>query len=1002
MRSCSVRLALAVVAIGLAGCGSEAASPLPLPLSFTENRGQFAPEVRFAARTPGLELAATDRGLALTAGGRRVRMAFAGARPVRPAAGAALPGVANYLLGADRRRWRTHVPTYRGIVYRQPWPRVDVAVYGAGGRLEYDLRLAPGADPAAVRLDFGAAPVRVEHGALRAGALRLLAPRAYQRGALVPSAYRRLADGTVGFRLGRYDRRAPLVIDPVLAYSTYLGGTGNDDGRAIAADAAGAAYVTGKTQSGGRDDAFVTKLAPDGASVAWTTYVGGSGIDEGNAIALASGGVLVAGMTTSTDLPTQRPVQLHNGGNQDAFLIELSPAGDAVTFGSYLGGPGFDWATAVAAGPGGDAYLAGVAGSPGFPAGPGQGAGDDGFAARIDVATPLVRYARFLGGDGNDHALGVAVDGAGNGYVTGFTGSSDFPTANPLQAHGAGLQDAFLTKLDPLGAPVYSTYLGGTGLDEGHAIALAPAGAAVVAGVTQSPDFPTSPHGDRHGPSDAFFTRVRADGTLDASAYLGGSGVEEAGGVAADGAGHIVVAGRTNSDDLPLAGPVQDHRGGALDAFAMQLTAAGAPLVSTYLGGGGDDQGHAVALDAGGNAYLTGSTQGGFPTAGAVQPTPGGATDAFVTRLAIGSALPAPAPIPPAPPPPPPVEPETAIVARPPARTPDRVVRFRFTGKMPGQINPAGGVTFGCRVDGGAFSPCASPFTTRTLSVAGHTFDVRAVSAGGVADSTPAAFAFRVTRPPPELRTHSCALKPNGPYHDRGTRDWGPCALPDIVCPKAALCLLDLAVDDHDDSYLFNYDVHLQRLEAGAYKDRVFCFAPALTVPVNPRLEVRFDPRRGEHNRHHACHADGVLGLVNDAQDVRLRYRCAGFGHAPRPGGDRTTGAGFEDNAHLECRVGVTVQRQGSELGQAVDAGANALLVYAPAPGRLTVAGPRLKPTTVKARRAGAVRAPLRLKPAARAARRKRAVKLSVTTTFRPAAGAAVTRVSSLKLRRRR
>ena len=356
-------------------------------------------------------------------------------------------------------------------------------MYGAGGRLEYDVRLAPGADPAAVRLDFGGAPVRLERGALRVGALRLLAPRAYQRGQLVPSAYRRLADGTVGFRLGRYDRRAPLVIDPVLAYSTYLGGTGNDDGRAIAVDAAGAAYVTGKTQSGGRDDAFVTKLAPGGGSVAWATYVGGGAIDEGNAIALApGGGVVVAGMTTSTDLPTQNPVQLHSGGNQDAFLVELSPAGNAVTFGSYLGGPGFDWATAVAVGATGDAYLAGVAGSTGFPAGPVQGAGDDGFAARIDLATPAVRYARFLGGDGNDHALGVAVDADGNGYFTGLTGSSDFPTTNPLQAHGAGMQDAFVTKLGPSGVPVYSTYVGGTGLDEGHAIALAPAGAAVSPG----------------------------------------------------------------------------------------------------------------------------------------------------------------------------------------------------------------------------------------------------------------------------------------------------------------------------------------------------------------------------------------------------------------------------------------------------------------------------------------------------------------------------------------
>jgi hypothetical protein len=348
--------------------------------------------------------------------------------------------------------------------------------------------------------------------------------------------------------------------------------------------------------------------------------------------------------------------------------------------------------------------------------------------------------------------------------------------------------------------------------------------------------------------------------------------------------------------------------------------------------------------------------------------------------------------------------PETAIVARPPAQTPDRVVQFRFTGKMPGQIDPSGGVTFGCRVDGGAFTPCASPFTTARLAIAAHTFEVRAVSAGGVTDPTPAAFAFRVTQPPPELRTHTCALHPSGPYQNRGTRDWGPCALPDIVCPRAAVCLLDLAVDEHDDSYLFNYDVHLQRLESGVYKDRLYCFAPPLGTPVNPKLEVRFDPRRGEHNRHHACHEQGALGLVDDAKDVRLRHRCLGAGHAPKPGGDRTTGEGFEENAHLECRVGVSIQRHVTELGEVLSdhpGTGPALLVYAPAPGNLTVAGQIARTARIKVRRAGAVRVPLRLSRAARAARSRRALKVKLTTTFRPVAGAAVTRISSVRLTRR-
>jgi hypothetical protein len=394
--------------------------------------------------------------------------------------------------------------------------------------------------------------------------------------------------------------------------------------------------------------------------------------------------------------------------------------------------------------------------------------------------------------------------------------------------------------------------------------------------------------------------------------------------------------------------------------------------------------------------------------------------------------------LPPAPPPPPsaalggppaptvgPVAPETTITARPPSQTPEQVVHFRFSGSVPGQINPSGGVTLGCRVDGGSFRKCTSPYTTSKLALAEHTFEVRAASAAGVVDPTPAAFTFRVTQPRAEVHSQICALHPVGAYHDRGTRDWGPCDFRAIVCPRGAVCLFDLAVDERDDSYLFNYDVHLSHYEQvtpdrSIYHDTINCFAPPQSTPVNPKIEVRFDPRRGERNSHHACHQEGATGLVDTSKDVQQRFRCGGFGHAPKPGGDTTTGDGYEQDAHLECRLTVTIQRRVTELGEVLSDSPKlgpSLLVYVPQPGNVTVSGaigkhattaaargtpPALARARIKARRAGAIRVPLRLNRAARLLRHRRALRLALTTTFQPKTGTALTRTTTIRLRRRR
>jgi hypothetical protein len=1009
-----MRRAWVLIALAATGCGATHPGGTGLPMSFAPNRGQFAPDVRFAAQGAGYQLAATDGGLELALGRERVRLAI----PGHPRGGAELPGTANYLLGGDPRQWRTNVPTYREVVYPHAWPGIDVGVYGTAGRFEYDLRVSAGADPGAIRLDFGAPAALAEDGSLRIGALRQPPPETYQGGRRVASAYVLNADGTVGFRLGRYDRAQPLVIDPVLTYSAYLGGNGNDSGRAIAVDAAGGAYVTGETQSTnfpagmphGGSDAFVVKVAPGGSAVEWSTYVGGDGLEQGNGIALTGDGVIVGGSTTSADFPTAgTPVQTSRHGIRDAFVTKLSPSGTPI-WSTYLGGGDADDGNAIAVDPSGNAYIAGTTGSSDFPGTPPNSAagGDDAFVSKLTAAGAL-GYSAYVGGDGNDAGAAIAADAGGNAYVAGRA-AANLPTSVGPGYQGGG--DAFAAKLGPTGAVAYSTYLGGTGDDRAAGVAPAGGGGVVVVGTTQSADFPATP--PLHGPSDAFVARLAATGARESAIFLGGGNVDGADAVAVDADGHVVVAGRTLSDDFPTVLPAQPAKGAALDAFVTQL-AGTTPLMSTYLGGSGRDEAHGVALDAGGNAYVTGETDGTFPGAGTDPP----GNDGYVARLAIGSSTPAPIvtppPIPPAPQPGPPA-PETTITARPPAQTPDQVVRFGFLGRMPGQINPAAGITFGCRVDAGPFTPCTSPYTSAKLALAEHTFEVRAVNASGVADPTPAAFTFRVTQPRPEVRHYACDLDRVGAYHDRGTRDWGPCDM-NLVCPRAALCLLDLAVDEHDDSYLFNYDVHLQRFEDGGYKDRVYCFAPPLTTPVNPKLEVRFDPRRGEHNRHHACHADGAFGLVDTSRDVPLRQRCSGSGHAPKPGGDRTTGEGFEDGAHLRCEITATIQRHVTELGDVLSdrpaLGPN-LLVYTPQAGNVTVTGalssrartaataakPALKPARVAAKAAGAVRVPLRLNAAAVKLRRRHALSARLRITFRPADGPALSHSRTIRLTR--
>ena len=650
-----------------------------LPLHFEENQGQTDSRVRFVARGAGYALFITGTETVAVlqkphAAPAVLRMQLLGAsRQPRVEGREPFAGKSHYLAGNDPSRWRTNVPQFGRVRMAEVYRGIDVVWYGNQGEIEYDFLVAPGSDPRQIRMHFqGATEIETDASGdlvlrIPRGEIRQRAPFAYQeRGGTrhaVPARYRRLGAGEFGIALGAYDRALPLVIDPVLAWSTYLGGSGADAAHAIAVDAAGNAYVTGTTSSlnfptanavqaanAGAPDAFVTKLNAAGTALVYSTYLGGSGFDFGNGIAVDSAGnAYVAGHTRSTNFPTANALQATFGGASDAFVTKLNAAGSALVYSTYLGGSSDDEALAIAVDSAGNAYVAGTTFGTDFPTAnavqAASGGGPDAFVTKLNAAGSALVYSTYLGGSASDAARGVAVDSSGSAYVAGDTTSTNFPLANALQAsYGGGSFDAFVTRLNAAGtALVYSTYLGGTGGDSGQAIAVDAAGNAYVTGYTESTNFPTANalQASNAGLLDAFVTKLNAAGTaLVYSTYLGGSGGEIAFAIDVDSSGNAYVAGGTGSPDFPTANAFQSGIGGSGDAFAAKLNAAGSALLdSTYLGGSDIDQARGIAVDTAGSMYVAGATSStDFPTASPLQAANGGPQDAFVAKLIATSA----------------------------------------------------------------------------------------------------------------------------------------------------------------------------------------------------------------------------------------------------------------------------------------------------------------------------------------------------------------------------
>jgi hypothetical protein len=701
-----------------------------LPLAFEANQGQADPRVRFLARGTDhvlfltrdesvLVLRAagaaggdnTKRGPRLQAkdGGRNrvVRMRFLGGGGAPRLVGLdGLPGRSNHLIGSDPRRWRRGVPLFARVKYESLYPGVDLIFHGSEGPLEYDLVVAPGASPDVIRIGFqGTGRLRLDESGdlilpVGDGEVVQHAPRIYQE---VDGA-RRMIGGTfvlrgrreVGFAItGTHDPGRALVIDPVLSYSTYLGGASDDTAQAIAVDNSGSAYLAGSTFSSdfplanafqstrrGYGDVFVTKIDPNGGALVYSTYLGGNEYDAAHGIAIDnSGSAYVTGTTSSTDFPVTDAFQpAFRGGTSyyyptDAFVAKLTPDGSALVYSTYLGGGGDDAGAGIAVDGSGSASVAGRTNSIDFPLArplqPGRAGLNfyitDAFVTRLTPSGSALVFSTYLGGRNWELPAGVAVDPAGNTYVTGHTDSPDFPTFGALRAAPDQVRgEAFVTKFNPSGTGfVYSLLLGGSNQDQGTAIAADASGNAYVAGSTYSSDFPirNPVQASRGGSSgwdvDAFAAKIDPGGSaLVYSTFLGGSRPEAAGGIAVDARGQAHLVGSTSSRDFPQERPLEPlfvPSAYPQDLFVTKLSADGGLLAySTYLGGGNLDYGLGIAVDPSGGAYVTGYTYSlDFPTtAGAFQSfhtntSPGAyISEAFVAKIEDDAPPPGPTPVP--------------------------------------------------------------------------------------------------------------------------------------------------------------------------------------------------------------------------------------------------------------------------------------------------------------------------------------------------------------------
>ncbi len=620
-----------------------------------------------------------------------LRMQFVGANPAAEVSGdGELVTRANYFRGNDPSRWLTDVPAFSRVRYDDVYPDIDLEFYGNGeNKSQYDFIVQPNADASRIELDFAGAEsvaIEPESGDLlintAAGTIKQSSPFSYQQtnGAkqAIASSYELTGRSSVRFRLGEYDRSRPLVIDPALgnlAFSSFLGGASFDSGADIKVDAAGNAYVVGSTTSdlfptttgvfdttkNGGTDIFVSKIGADGSNLIFSTYIGGNDSDQAVSLAIDSAGsIFVAGNTRGVNYPTTAGAYdtTVTGSTYDVVVTKLNASGNQLIYSTFVGNSADENCQDIAVDSTGNAFVTGYTNSVGdYPTTPGSydtvynGGPSDGFVTKLNPSGTALVYSTLLGGSSFDMSRGIVIDSSGNALVIGSSASG--PDGNGLGAFPTtvgsfdptinGFTDAFVTKLNPTGTGLlFSTFLGGTGNDEGKAIALDQVGNAYVTGNTASSDYPVTldAYDQTQGGSgnfDVFVTKLSTAGnSLSYSTYIGESVNENGNSIALDSTGAAYICGIGNTGSPTTANAFDPIPNGFIDAYVLKLNPAGSGLsYATFLGGSLGEFAYAIALDPANNVYVTGYTNSQeFPaTTNAFQTEWAGEADAFVAKL---------------------------------------------------------------------------------------------------------------------------------------------------------------------------------------------------------------------------------------------------------------------------------------------------------------------------------------------------------------------------------
>ncbi|MCH7499689.1 MAG: SBBP repeat-containing protein, partial [Nitrospinae bacterium] len=668
-------------------------------LHFEINKGQTDGQVKFLSRGPGygLFLAGDEAVLSFKASRKGaasvVRMKLVGANPEPKIVGEEkLASISNYFIGNDSSKWRTNVPNYGKVRYQEVYPGIDLIYYGNQQQLAYDFIVQPGADPKAIRLSYdGIDGYHIDSGNLvletKSGEeVVFKAPVIYQeidgQRVNVPGNFIFLDDQQVSFYLKEYDPSLPLIIDPVLEFSTYLGGSQSESlfsvSPKIAVDSNQNIYLIGNTLSSDFPlasplqssfdskfgDIFVSKLSSDGSQLIYSTFLGSFGTEFGGDITVDSqGNAYITGSTLSSSFPTTPNAISSTVNGRPAFVSKLNSTGSVLLYSTLIpmSGDASRTGQAIAVDDFGKAYITGRTVATDLPttpnaAQPNKAAGSalnfDAFLVTLSSDGSSILYATYLGGDENDQAFGVTVDNNGNAYVTGQTASGNFPTSSgSFQSNfGGGNNDGFITKINTLATTgadslVYSTYIGGTGDDRAFGIAIDTLGNSYVAGGTTSINFPNIPGLIRPSPSpnnfsDAFIAKLSPNGSqLIYSTFIGGGSPDAARDIALDNQGNAYITGDGGlSNEFPIVDPIFPFSSSVGSGFITKIDqTASMVLFSTFISDGGINQAGDIALDSQGNIYIVGFAGDNFPvTSNVVQPIFGGVVDIFVMKI-LGS-----------------------------------------------------------------------------------------------------------------------------------------------------------------------------------------------------------------------------------------------------------------------------------------------------------------------------------------------------------------------------